>query len=115
MATTTTTTTTTSTLVSSVSASFASLNEGAESLWWSGEAPITHSNILYGRTEETVQLLMAYYSLMNSQTSQTVMVHGDSGSGKTSLVDQLRTAAVDSDGYFVSGKFFQKQAGPNEP
>lgn len=43
------------------------------------------------------------------------MVHGESGSGKTALGDILRETAVDSGGYFVSGKFFQTAGRRNEP
>jgi predicted ATPase len=36
-----------------------------------------------------------------------VVLHGLSGSGKTSLVDTLREPVASSHGYFVAGKFFQ--------
>jgi predicted ATPase len=44
-----------------------------------------------------------------------VLVHGESGSGKTSLIDLLRqSVSCDSQGYFVAGKYFQ-DSGIQEP
>jgi predicted ATPase len=36
-----------------------------------------------------------------------VIVHGESGSGKTALVEMLRKPVCAANGYFVEGKFFQ--------
>ena len=60
---------------------------------------------LAGRSNETRTLLRAFQNRAASKT--IVVLHGLSGSGKTSLVDTLREPVADSHGYFVAGKFFQ--------
>ena len=75
---------------------------------------------LSGRSKEILTLLRAHQNLLvcenrenllvceNRALSKTVVViHGLSGSGKTSLVDTLREPVAGSHGYFVAGKFFQ--------
>ena len=69
--------------------------------------------ILYGRTRETNILMEAFSQLCSNYQPRRVtkvIVHGDAGSGKTSLVDLLRKPVFDSDGFFVSGKYFQNTA-----
>jgi predicted ATPase len=44
-----------------------------------------------------------------------VIVHGESGSGKTALVDMLREPVCEMNSYFVAGKFFQLNATVPEP
>lgn len=67
----------------------------------------TQEAALYGRSSETLILLKAFQRMMCSKKSEIVLVHGDSGSGKTSLVDILRSPVCDNRGYFCVGKYFQ--------
>jgi predicted ATPase len=69
--------------------------------------------VLYGRTRETNLLLEAYSRLCSKNQPQRVtkvIVHGDAGSGKTSLVDLLRKPVIESNGFFASGKYFQNSS-----
>ncbi|KAI2512185.1 histidine kinase [Fragilaria crotonensis] len=69
--------------------------------------------VLYGRTRETNLLLGAYSELSSNNQPQKVtkvIVHGDAGSGKTSLVDLLRKPVFDTNGFFVSGKYSQNSS-----
>jgi histidine kinase len=74
-----------------------------------------NTNWLCGRTTETLTLLKTYETILqntNRPLSKAVLVvHGESGSGKTSLVDSLREPVSASHGYFCSGKFFQQSEG----
>jgi predicted ATPase len=63
---------------------------------------------LYGRSQETQILLNTYKRMMETKQAQTVVVHGESGSGKTALVDTLREPVVSTNGYFVAGKYFEE-------
>lgn len=65
---------------------------------------------IYGRDRETLQLLKTYETLLQSKQFQTVLVHGESGSGKTALVDVIRDPVCRSRGYFVAGKFAENSA-----
>ena len=62
---------------------------------------------LFGRTEEVVLLRQTFDKVLRSKNASTVVVHGMSGLGKTSLVDTLRVPVLQSGGYFCAGKFFQ--------
>lgn len=67
---------------------------------------------IYGRSQETLALRNAYQRLLDTKQSQTVVVHGESGSGKTALIDVLRNRiCAENAGYFVAGKFFQDLGG----
>lgn len=69
---------------------------------------------LYGREQETAMLLEAFSAVQSTnKENQVVLVHGESGTGKSSLTDTLREPVCDSNGYFCSGKFFQ--GGDQEP
>ncbi|KAI2505964.1 hypothetical protein MHU86_8464 [Fragilaria crotonensis] len=70
--------------------------------------------VVCGRTRENLQLLKAYEQVILSKSSAVVLVHGVSGVGKTTLVENLRETVCDSRGYFCSGKFFQN-TGVKEP
>jgi energy-coupling factor transporter ATP-binding protein EcfA2 len=74
-----------------------------------------NTNWLCGRTTETLTLLKTYETILqnpNRPLSKAVLVvHGESGSGKTSLVESLREPVSASHGYFCSGKFFQQTEG----
>jgi predicted ATPase len=68
---------------------------------------------LCGRTKETLTLLKAYQTVLqnrNEALSKAVLViHGESGTGKTSLVESaLRNPVSESNGYFCAGKFAQQ-------
>lgn len=65
------------------------------------------TTVIYGRTREIHLLLKAYQQVIQVHRAQTVIVHGESGSGKTALVDQLREPVCNNRGYFVAGKYFQ--------
>jgi histidine kinase len=64
---------------------------------------------LYGRDHEAHLLKQTFEQLRENggKTSAKVLIHGESGSGKTSLVESLRQSVLDSKGFFVSGKYFQ--------
>jgi predicted ATPase len=62
---------------------------------------------LFGRDQELSMLLDSYQEISKSNSSKVVVVHGASGSGKTSLVDAIRHHVATNNGYFCSGKFFQ--------
>jgi predicted ATPase len=69
------------------------------------------SAVLYGRTCETNLLLNAYQQVLRTiKKTNSVLIHGVSGSGKTALADQLRQPVYESEGYFVAGKYFQGSA-----
>lgn len=65
---------------------------------------------IYGRSKETLQLLKTYQKLLQTKRTQTVFVHGESGSGKTALVEMIRDQVCISHGYFVTGKYIQNTA-----
>lgn len=83
-----------------------SSNDGAGG-WNKYSESRAHQNIVYGRSRETLQLLKTYQKLLQTKQSQTVLVHGESGCGKTSLVDSVREQVCASNGYFVTGKYIQ--------
>lgn len=69
---------------------------------------VVEQTILYGRANEKKTLLEAYQRVKHTEESEVVFVHGASGLGKTSLVNEtLRDQVFESNGYFCSGKFFQ--------
>ena len=101
-----------STMMSSLSLA----TDGDDDSWAvsTGAAPV-----LCGRTRETLQLLKAYQQVTIDQSpskaQQVVVVHGESGTGKTALIQEtLRELVCDSQGYFCTGKFFQN-SGVQEP
>jgi predicted ATPase len=75
----------------------------------------SNTNCLSGRTTETLTLLKTYQDILRNQNGPLskglVVVHGESGSGKTSLVEVLRHPVSASNGYFCAGKFFQQSRG----
>ena len=70
---------------------------------------------LCGRSKETLILLKAYQNALQNRggalSKAVIVVHGESGTGKTSLVDMLRVPVSASQGYFCAGKFFQPSGG----
>jgi predicted ATPase len=71
---------------------------------------------LFGREKECHLLKQTFEQLRKNRdkNSVRVLVHGESGSGKTSRVESLRQTVLDSQGFFVSGKYFQT-LGNQEP
>ena len=71
--------------------------------------------LLCGRSKETLTLIEAYQKVLQNKdgalSKTVIVVHGQSGSGKTSLVDELRDPVDASHGYFCAGKFFQPSGG----
>ena len=62
---------------------------------------------LYRREAETDALLAAFEDVVASGTPSLVLISGDPGIGKSSLVEELHKALVPSRGLFASGKFDQ--------
>jgi predicted ATPase len=59
---------------------------------------------LYGRSSELAQLLEAFESL-NTSDSKMVSILGSSGTGKSTLAQQLQGPVTQSGGFFITGKF----------
>lgn len=57
----------------------------------------TAAQVIYGRNEEALALLQSYQQLLVTNRAQTVIVHGESGSGKTFLVDSTFRGLVCDD------------------
>ena len=62
---------------------------------------------LYGREREIEALLAVFDRVSTYGTTQLVLVSGDAGIGKSSVVNELHKAVVASRGLFASGKFDQ--------
>jgi PAS domain S-box-containing protein len=62
---------------------------------------------LYGRTCAIETLLAAFDRVMRSGTPELVLVSGYSGTGKSSVVNELHKVLVPPRGLFASGKFDQ--------
>ena len=60
---------------------------------------------LFGRQREIADLLGAYDRVATTGTSELVLICGYSGTGKSSIVNELHKAFVPSGGLFASGKF----------
>jgi predicted ATPase/two-component sensor histidine kinase len=63
---------------------------------------------LYGRDREIARLFGSFERVCRGQ-GEVLLVPGDSGVGKTTLVRQLRTTIRDRNGFFIQGKFEQYQ------
>jgi len=61
---------------------------------------------LIGRDDEVATLQAAFDDALRGEC-RGVMVGGDSGVGKTALIDHLRQVVTGNDGWFVAGKFDQ--------
>ncbi|MCL1463298.1 trifunctional serine/threonine-protein kinase/ATP-binding protein/sensor histidine kinase [Argonema galeatum] len=61
---------------------------------------------LYGREAEVNQLLTAF-ARVGHGNSETILVSGYSGIGKTSVINEVHKPIVKQRGYFIAGKFDQ--------
>ncbi|NJL52189.1 MAG: AAA family ATPase, partial [Hydrococcus sp. SU_1_0] len=61
---------------------------------------------LYGRSSEFDAIAESIGNI-NSQTAEILLLTGDSGIGKTALVNQVIPSIIGSKGYFIAGKFEQ--------
>ncbi|MBD3561022.1 serine/threonine-protein kinase PknK, partial [Planktothrix sp. FACHB-1355] len=61
---------------------------------------------LYGREAEVTQLLEVF-DRVSTGSSETMLVGGYSGIGKTSVINEVHKPIVAKRGYFISGKFDQ--------
>jgi hypothetical protein len=87
---------------------------------WCGDEDMSGSpnqqQQLFGRADESLVLLNAYQRMIETHAAETVLVHGESGSGKTSLIDGVvRHYVSSSNGFFCEGKYFQESGGAQEP
>jgi serine/threonine protein kinase len=64
------------------------------------------STKLFGREAE-IKLVNRVLSEVVLGEKRLVLVDGDAGVGKSSLVNEVKTSANESDGYFISGKYDQ--------
>jgi PAS domain S-box-containing protein len=62
---------------------------------------------LYGRARDVETLLAAFDRVVNSGSSELVLVSGYAGIGKSSVVHELHKVLIPSRGLFASGKFDQ--------
>ena len=63
---------------------------------------------LFGRDSEIARLLGAYTDVQRGSVERAlVLVHGYSGIGKTSLINELQTPLLRDHGHFASGKYDQ--------
>ena len=71
-------------------------------------------NNLYGRRTEIKQLFSGFERVVEDATCEFILVSGKSGTGKSALVEQMRSVmSARNVGYFVSGKYdVQKKARP---
>ena len=69
---------------------------------------------LYGRDKEVAQLLAAFERMSRKSNedffnSETILVAGYSGVGKTAVIEEIHRPIVEKRGYFIKGKFDQFQ------
>lgn len=70
-----------------------------------------HPEHLLGRSAEESVLLNAYFASLSGSSAAVILIHGESGLGKTKLAETLRQPCLEDDGYFVRGKFDQMSHG----
>ncbi|NJN66373.1 MAG: AAA family ATPase [Chloroflexaceae bacterium] len=68
------------------------------------------SQKLYGREEETRQLLTAFERVSQGST-ELILLSGYAGAGKTMLVQEIQKPVVRQRGFFISGSFDQHTRG----
>ncbi|MBN8233354.1 AAA family ATPase [Corallococcus macrosporus] len=64
------------------------------------------------REAELGQLRAAFGRVVATKLPELVLVMGEGGVGKSSLVNQLRSTVLDQGGLFLTGKFDQRQEAP---
>ncbi len=64
---------------------------------------------LYGRDRDIESLLQIFESVSIGSRSQLLLVTGESGSGKTALIQEIHVPVALKCGYFLRGKFEQLQ------
>ena len=74
---------------------------------WDGSDQLRIPEKLYGREREIEALIGAFDRVVSSGTTEVVLVSGDPGVGKSSLVNELQKAVVLPRGLFAFGKFDQ--------
>jgi PAS domain S-box-containing protein len=67
------------------------------------------SQTLFGRERESQTLLEAFENIRNGACN-IILVSGEAGAGKSSLVNELQIPVVQQNGYFISGKYIQSQS-----
>mmetsp|Transcript_29476 Transcript_29476/g.44621 ORF Transcript_29476/g.44621 Transcript_29476/m.44621 type:complete len:1028 (-) Transcript_29476:222-3305(-) len=72
-------------------------------------------NILLGRSKEIDLLRDKFQKVKTDRSFEIVVVHGESGSGKTSSVLAIREDVSQSNGFFCTGKYFQNAGVGQEP
>ncbi len=61
---------------------------------------------LYGREREIKALLTAFERVLTSATKELMLITGNSGIGKSSLIDKRIRQIIENKSYFTSGKFY---------
>ena len=67
------------------------------------------SSKLYGREKELTLLSKRYREMVTTGTTRFLLVSGNSGVGKSALIQELRHSVANSGGLFVCGKYEQYQ------
>lgn len=67
------------------------------------------SQTLFGRERESQTLLEAFENIRNG-ACEIILVSGEAGAGKSSLVNELQIPVVQQNGYFISGRYIQSQS-----
>jgi predicted ATPase len=70
-------------------------------------------NRIFGRSGEESILINSYYAsltLNQNSPANLILICGESGLGKTTLAEVLRSYAKEDDGFFIRGKFEQSSA-----
>lgn len=71
--------------------------------------------VLIGRNGELVRMLYNFYQVKLNQSFECMVVHGDSGTGKTSLVHEFQKEVIKKGGIFTWGKFSEHTEYSQEP
>jgi PAS domain S-box-containing protein len=67
------------------------------------------SQALFGRARESKSLLEAFRNIQEG-AFEIVLVSGEAGMGKSSLVNELQIPIARQNGYFISGRYLQSQS-----
>jgi len=70
---------------------------------------------LFGRSTELQTLTEVFERVKSTNSFETVIIHGCSGSGKTSLTLELRETVLLNKGFFCTGKYFQNPGFGQDP